>query len=100
MHFYWQPMPGTELTRMAIESGWLPDDNHFVSNYDTILGPLDFHAETIRFHAEFAAENFSIFSGGSDRLMDDLTEHTHNWFAARPHTGKIILCPHPKNKSL
>lgn len=84
MHFHWQPMPGTKLTQIAIDSGWFPDSNFVVSNYGTIPGPPDFHAEVERHYAEFSAEKFSIFSGGPDRLMDILTEHTHNWIAKNP----------------
>ncbi len=86
MHFYWQPLPGTELTKMAIKEGLIPEfharDMNTICNFGSpsILN----NSEIVKkYYSEFAQMPFSLQSRAQDRLMSKLHEAATEWLNKR-----------------
>ncbi|MBE9570549.1 MAG: B12-binding domain-containing radical SAM protein [Proteobacteria bacterium] len=95
MHFYWQPLPGTELTQIAMKSGWIPVEvsrnGGLVTNYGSSLLPEKIKLQVEAFYSEFAKEPFSLYSGAPDRLMKSLEEKSLSWIQSNRPTKRLPI---------
>lgn len=84
MHFYWQPLPATVLTMLAIKEGLIPEfcarDMNTVCNFGS-PSVLSNQEAVISHFTEFARLPFSLQSRAQDRLMKRLHEAAFTWLS-------------------
>ena len=79
MLFHWQPLPGTELTKLAKKIGLFTENDNLVTNYGDSSIHSELRHEMELCHSEFLAEKFSMANDGPDHLMEKLTQFTLDW---------------------
>jgi len=86
MHFYWQPLPNTELTQLAIKDGLIPTFHAYNINTICNFGSPSIltNSELVKkYYSEFANLPFSLQSRAQDKLMENLHQAVHRWLTTK-----------------
>lgn len=91
MCLYWQPLPGTELTSIAVKEGWISHaDSITITNFGTRSFTTENEDDIRRLYTQFNEESFSLTKGAPDRLMQKLSERSRAWIASNTRYQKYL----------